>query len=68
MAAPSRLRDAERREEVGRHAPLSISPDSFSRIAVDELPSRASVRERDLEIDYDVEEVNGAPVGVARLP
>ncbi|MEP6731481.1 MAG: DEAD/DEAH box helicase, partial [bacterium] len=33
----------------------------------DELPSRVSVRDRDVEIDYDVEEVNGAPVGVARL-
>jgi ATP-dependent helicase HrpA len=33
----------------------------------DDLPTRVSVRDRDVEIGYDVEEVNGAPVGVARL-
>jgi hypothetical protein len=37
------------------------------RAKYDSLPSRVSVRDRDVEIDYDVEEVNGAPVGVARL-
>ena len=37
------------------------------RAKYDALPSRASVRDRDVEIDYDVEEVDGAPVGVARL-
>ena len=33
----------------------------------DELPARVSVRDRDVEIAYDVEEESGAPVGVARL-
>ena len=38
-----------------------------ARAQFDALPSRVRVRDRDVEIDYDVEEVNGAPVGVARL-
>jgi ATP-dependent helicase HrpA len=38
-----------------------------ARATYDALPSRVSVRDRDVEIDYDVEEENGAPVGVARL-
>jgi ATP-dependent helicase HrpA len=38
-----------------------------ARAQFDALPSRVSVRDRDVEIDYDVDEVNGAPVGVARL-
>lgn len=37
------------------------------RAQYDKLPTRVSVRDRDVEIGYDVEEENGAPVGVARL-
>ena len=33
----------------------------------DDLPSRVTVRDRDVEIDYDVEEEGGQSVGVARL-
>ena len=38
-----------------------------ARAAYDALPTKVSVRERDVEIGYDVEDVNGASVGVARL-
>ncbi len=38
-----------------------------ARARFDSLPSRVSVRDRDVEIGYDVEESGGAPVGVARL-
>jgi hypothetical protein len=44
----------------------ALSPRA-ERAKYDHLPSRVSVRDRDVEIDYDVEEVDGAPVGVARL-
>ena len=44
----------------------SLSPRA-ERAKFDALAARVSVRDRDVEIDYDVEEVNGAPVGVARL-
>ncbi|MEP6999020.1 MAG: DEAD/DEAH box helicase, partial [bacterium] len=44
----------------------ALSPRA-ARATFDALPSRVSVRDRDVEVDYDVEEVNGAPVGVARL-
>jgi hypothetical protein len=44
----------------------ALSPRA-KRAKFDALPSRVRVRDRDVEIDYDVEEVNGAPVGVARL-
>ena len=44
----------------------ALSPRS-ERAKYDALPSRVSVRDRDVEIQYDVDEVNGAPVGVARL-
>jgi ATP-dependent helicase HrpA len=37
------------------------------RAKYDALPSKVDVRDRDVEIDYDVEEDNGRPVGVARL-
>ena len=37
------------------------------RATYDSLPARVRVRDRDVEIGYDVEEVNGAPMGVARL-
>jgi ATP-dependent helicase HrpA len=37
------------------------------RARYDALPTRTSVRDREVEIDYDVEEGEGGPVGVARL-
>jgi ATP-dependent helicase HrpA len=37
------------------------------RAKFDKLPTKVEVRDRDVEIDYDVEEENGRPVGVARL-
>ena len=44
----------------------SLSPRA-QRARYDALPSAVTVRDRDVGIDYDVEEVDGAPVGVARL-
>jgi ATP-dependent helicase HrpA len=44
----------------------AMSPRS-ARAKYDALPSRVSVRDRDVEIDYDVEEDAGTPRGVARL-
>ena len=44
----------------------ALSPRA-ARATYDALPSKVSVRDRDVEIDYDVEEVDGALVGVARL-
>src|SRR4051812_1725552 len=44
----------------------ALSPRS-ERAKFDALPSRVAVRDRDVEIDYDVEEDAGAPRGVARL-
>jgi hypothetical protein len=44
----------------------ALSPRAV-RAQYDKLPTRVSVRDRDVEIGYDVEEENGAPVGVARL-
>ncbi len=50
---------------------LSAELDALSpraaRAKYDALPSRTQVRDREVEIDYDVEEDNGRPVGVARL-
>ncbi len=44
----------------------ALSPRS-ARAQYDALPSRTTVRDRDVEIDYDVEEDGGAPLGVAKL-
>lgn len=44
----------------------ALSPRA-ERATYDRLQSRADVRGRDVEIDYDVEEVEGKAVGVARL-
>jgi hypothetical protein len=44
----------------------ALSPRS-ERAKYDTLPARVHVRDRDVEIDYDVEEENGSRVGVARL-
>jgi hypothetical protein len=38
-----------------------------ARARYDDLPTRVQVRDREVEIDYDVEEENGGPRGVARL-
>ncbi len=46
---------------------LEVFSPRKSRAAYDALPTRVSVRDRDVEIGYDVEEVGGANVGVARL-
>ena len=37
------------------------------RARYDALPTHTTVRDREVEIDYDVEETDGGPVGVARL-
>ena len=56
-----------------KQADLDLSADleawspRAERARFDALPTKISVRDRDVELDYDVEEVNGAPVGVARL-
>jgi len=42
-----------------------IPPDVAARIA--QLPSSALIRDREISIDYDVEERDGARIGVARL-
>ena len=42
-------------------ADLEAMSPRAQRAKYDALPSRVSVRDRDVEIDYDVEEVNGAP-------
>jgi uncharacterized membrane protein YgcG len=44
----------------------TLSPRA-ERARYDALPSRVAVRDRDVEIDYDVEEENGDTRGVARL-
>jgi hypothetical protein len=44
----------------------ALSPRT-ERAKYDALPSRVAVRDRDVEIDYDVEEDAGSRVGVARL-
>jgi ATP-dependent helicase HrpA len=46
---------------------LEVMSPRAERARYDALPSRVSVRDRDVEIDYDVEEVDGSSVGVARL-
>ncbi|MDQ6634124.1 MAG: DEAD/DEAH box helicase [Gemmatimonadota bacterium] len=44
----------------------ALSPRA-ERAKYDKLPAKVEVRDRDVEIDYDVEEENGRSVGVARL-
>jgi len=54
-----------------RHAMLNVDPDEF--VPPDEreryfaLPDTVSIRDRDVEIRYEVEDTPGGPVGVARL-
>ena len=54
-----------------RRTPVTIDADEIVPATVREryaaLPSTASVRGRDVEIHYDVEESDGKPLGVARL-
>src|SRR3954454_22389921 len=44
----------------------ALSPRA-ARARYDALPTRTTVRDREVDIDYDVEEVDGQPIGVARL-
>jgi hypothetical protein len=44
----------------------ALSPRA-ERARYDALPMRTTVRDREVEIDYDVEEADGQPIGVARL-
>jgi hypothetical protein len=48
-------------------ADLEAFSPRIERARYDALAARVAVRDRDVEIDYDVEEENGRPVGVARL-
>ena len=54
-----------------RAAPLRLSPDEFvdaaTRAQLERLPGAAEIRDRTVTIDYDVEEVGGGMIGVARL-
>jgi uncharacterized membrane protein YgcG len=44
----------------------TLSPRA-ARARYDDLPTQVTIRDRDVEIDYDVEEIEGRPAGVARL-
>ncbi len=56
-----------------RHTPLDLTADLDALVSPDEraryasLPDRVVVRDREVEIHYDVEETPNGPVGVARL-
>jgi ATP-dependent helicase HrpA len=54
-----------------KSAPLAVERERFVpreiREKLDRLPSYVTVRDRDVEIDYDVEERDGERLGVARL-
>jgi hypothetical protein len=54
-----------------RNTRLRLDPDEFVspdvRARYLELPSTVDIRDREIDIDYDVEERNGERVGVARL-
>jgi ATP-dependent helicase HrpA len=54
-----------------KSARLDIDRDGIvpraTRERLDRLPSRATIRDREVEIDYDVEERDGERLGVARL-
>jgi hypothetical protein len=53
--------------DLGLSAELEALSPRAARAPYDALPNRTTVRDRDVEIDYDVEEVDGRPIGVARL-
>jgi hypothetical protein len=64
------LRDVQSMEDF-RAARLTIDPNQFvpraMRQELEALPDYVLVRDREVEIDYDVEENNGQRLGVARL-
>jgi ATP-dependent helicase HrpA len=53
--------DLDLSEELEARSPRA------ARARYDSLPARTTVRDREVEIDYDVEETDGRPMGVARL-
>jgi hypothetical protein len=53
----------EKRLDVDRNA--FTTPELRKRL--EQLPSQVTIRDRDIDIDYDVEERNGSRTGVARL-
>src|SRR5712671_719597 len=57
--------------EAFRTARLAVDRDRFipqdERERLDRLPDQVTIRDRDVEIDYDVEERDGKRLGVARL-
>jgi uncharacterized membrane protein YgcG len=53
--------------DLGLSADLEALSPRAERAKYDALPARVQVRDRDVEIDYDVEEEAGRPRGVARL-
>jgi hypothetical protein len=53
--------------DLGLAADLEALSPRAQRATYDALPANVRVRDRDVEIDYDVEEEAGAPRGVARL-
>jgi ATP-dependent helicase HrpA len=68
----NKLRDVDSLTEF-KSADLDLSAElearspRAERARYDALPTRTTVRDREVEIDYDVEEVDGRPIGVARL-
>jgi hypothetical protein len=64
------LRDVRSLDEF-KSARLNVDRDQFVprevRDRLDRLPSQVAIRDRDVDIDYDVEERDGKRVGVARL-
>jgi hypothetical protein len=64
------LRDVQSMEDF-RAARLTIDPNQFVsreiRQKLERLPDHVLIRDREVEIDYDVEEKDGERIGVARL-
>jgi ATP-dependent helicase HrpA len=58
---------AFKQADLGLSDALEAMSPRAERARYDALPTRTTIRDRDVEIDYDVEEANGRPVGVARL-
>jgi hypothetical protein len=53
--------------DLGLAGALEARSPRSERARYDALPAHTTVRDREVEIDYDVEESDGGPVGVARL-
>jgi len=53
--------------DLGLSAELEARSPRAERARYDALPARTTVRDREVEIDYDVEEADGRTIGVARL-